>query len=70
MHKTYTDCYHAEGFLGGSWEYAVNTNTTDDLFKDPTEEQVIQEGERRLACYPLGWGSIEVGLYLSFTKLL
>jgi hypothetical protein len=68
MHKTYTDCYLAEGFLGGSWEYAVNTNNTDDLFKDPAEEQVIKEAERRLACYPLGWGSIEVGPYISFMK--
>jgi len=59
MHKTYTDCYFAEGFTGGNWEYAVNTNNTDELLKDPTEEQVIKEGERRLACYPLGWESIE-----------
>jgi hypothetical protein len=60
MHKTYTDCYLTEGFNGGSWEYAVNTNNTDEFLKDPAEEQVIKEGERRLACYPLGWESIEV----------
>jgi hypothetical protein len=60
MHKTYTDCYFAEGFIGGSWEYSVNTNNTDELLKDPAKEQVIKGGQRRLACYYLGWESIEV----------
>ena len=60
MHKTYTDCYFAEGFTGGSWEYAVNTNNTDELLQDDVEEQVVEEGQRRLACYPLGWESMEV----------
>jgi hypothetical protein len=54
IYKTYTDCYFAEGFIGGSWEYSVNTNNTDKLLKDPAKEQVIKGGQRRLACYCLG----------------
>lgn len=60
MHKTFTDTYHAEGFIGGHWAYALNTNNIDELLIDPVKEKVIKEDERRLACYYLGWESIEV----------
>jgi hypothetical protein len=60
MHKTYTDCYSAKGFSGGNWAYAVNSNDVDELLSEAVDERLIQEVERRLAVYPLGWKSVEV----------
>jgi hypothetical protein len=60
MHKTYTDCYFAEGFSGGNWAYAVNSNDVDELLSEAVDEKVIPEGKGRLAVYPLGWESVEV----------
>ena len=60
MHKTYTDCYSAEGFSGGNWAYAVNSNDVDELLSEAVDERLIPEGEGRLAVYPLGWESVEV----------
>jgi hypothetical protein len=61
MHKTFTDCYYAPGFVGGGWEVAVNTNQSDGVRLDASK-MVHQVGleNRRLACYYLGWESIEV----------
>lgn len=60
MHKTYTDCYFAEGFSGGNWAYAVNSNDVDEILSEAVDDKVIPEGEGRLAVYPLGWESVEV----------
>jgi hypothetical protein len=69
MHKTYTDCYFAEGFSGGNWAYAVNTNNIDELLSEDAGEKVIPEEDRRLAAYPLGWESTEVCLILHPFKI-
>jgi hypothetical protein len=59
MHKTYTDCYQMQGFVGGDWGYAANTNSTGGGDVDLAEGRL--EGEqRRLAIYFLGWESVEV----------
>ncbi|KAJ4180903.1 hypothetical protein NW755_011438 [Fusarium falciforme] len=59
MHKTYTDCYQMQGFVGGDWGYAVNTNSTGGGDVDLAEGRL--EGEqRRLAIYFLGWESVEL----------
>jgi hypothetical protein len=62
MHKTYTDCYRMQGFVGGSWGYAVDTNDSAGL---PLAE--VGKGaalrERRMAVYYLGWESAEVCLF-------
>lgn len=63
MHKTYIDCYRMEGFEGGDWGYAVNTDDTSGLLadhEDVTRKERIEEEERSLACYYLGWESVEV----------
>ena len=61
MHKTYTDCYQMEGFVGGEWAYAVNANDTiGELIQN--EIMKVDEKERRLAFYFLGWESVEVRL--------
>jgi hypothetical protein len=61
MNKTFTDCYLAEGFRGGGWSYALNTNDTDGTVADtPAEIAEVGAEKRRLACYYLGWESIEV----------
>ena len=71
MHKTYTDCYFAEGFSGGNWAYSMTTNNVDELLNEDAAEKVIPEEQRRLAVYPLGWESKKVGLlYDPSEKLL
>ncbi|KAJ3523641.1 hypothetical protein NM208_g12376 [Fusarium decemcellulare] len=57
MHKTYTDCYRMQGFVGGDWGYAVNTNHTGG--ENVTSER-LDGRQRRLAIYLLGWESIEL----------
>ena len=59
MHKTYTDCYQMQGFVGGDWGYAVNTNSTGGGDVDLVEGR-LQGEQRRLAIYFLGWESVEV----------
>ena len=49
-----------DGFVGGNWAYAVNTNDTNGDSVDEERNQWIEENERRLACYYLGWESIKV----------
>lgn len=67
MEKTFVDCYFADGFVGGSWAYAVDTNNTEGTIvsganneMEQVEIQQLKDEERRLACYFLGWESIEV----------
>lgn len=60
MHKTYTDCYRMQGFVGGDWSYAVNTNDTNGVLVDEVDNRWVKEEDRSLACYCLGWESIEV----------
>src|SRR6266498_5608786 len=67
MHKTFTDCYLAQGFTGGGWGYALNTNDADGEKADVVEgeKQVLNEEERKLAYYCIGWESFEVRSLLS-----
>jgi hypothetical protein len=60
MHKTYTDCYRMQGFVGGEWTYALNTNDTNGVLVNEVRNKWLEEKERSLACYYLGWESIEV----------
>jgi hypothetical protein len=55
MRKTFTDCYLAEGFTGGAWAYASNTNDAEGVH----EKSTLNETERRLANYVLGWDNLE-----------
>jgi len=55
MHKTFTDCYLADGFTGGEWAYAINTNDAEGI----DEEFILDKKERRLAYYVLGWESLQ-----------
>ncbi|CAK7212629.1 hypothetical protein SEUCBS140593_001567 [Sporothrix eucalyptigena] len=56
MHKTYTDCFLTqEGFIGGDWAYATNTNNVNDERLDQTSP--LDSGDRRLGVYFLGWES-------------
>jgi hypothetical protein len=62
MNKTFTDCYFAKGFTGGGWGYALNSNDSDgrdvDIGADASQ---LEEKERRLAYYIIGWNTIAVG---------
>ncbi|KAE9367069.1 hypothetical protein N431DRAFT_418172 [Stipitochalara longipes BDJ] len=69
MHKTYTDCYRMHGFVGGDWAYALNTNDTSGILADEVRNEWIGEKERRLACYYLGWESIEAHQTASKTAI-
>ncbi|PTB62712.1 hypothetical protein BBK36DRAFT_1128532 [Trichoderma citrinoviride] len=60
MHKTYSDTYQIQGFTGGYWAYATNTNETAGVpYSTPTDE-TVPKSQRRLAVYYLGWESIEL----------
>ncbi|PMD53487.1 uncharacterized protein K444DRAFT_700620 [Hyaloscypha bicolor E] len=69
MHKTYTDCYRMDGFVGGDWGYALNTNDTNGMLVDEASNQRVEEKERRLACYYLGWESIDAHQAASKTDI-
>jgi hypothetical protein len=62
MHKTFTDCYLADGFTGGGWAYSSNSNDADGHTIDDTPSIEVEEKERRLAYYVIGWKSLEVSL--------
>lgn len=62
MHKTYTDCYHADGFVGGHWTYAINSNDTDAPLSESVGGHWINEKDRKIACYYLGWETMQVRL--------
>ncbi|KAM5374372.1 hypothetical protein ACJZ2D_006545 [Fusarium nematophilum] len=59
MHKTYTDCYRMQGFTGGDWGYAVNTNSIGGESIGVAGSRLDSQ-QRRLAIYLLGWESIEL----------
>lgn len=60
MHKTYSDTYQIDGFTGGYWGYATNTNESRGESLSAEAKPSIPVGERRLGVYYLGWESIEV----------
>lgn len=60
MHKTFTDCYFAEGFTGGWWKYALNSINLEEPLAEAGEENEVKVQERRLGMYCLGWETIEV----------
>lgn len=60
MHKTYVDTYQIQGFTGGYWAYAINTNETAGVSCLPPSEETVLKARRRLGVYYLGWESIEV----------
>jgi hypothetical protein len=63
MDKTFTDCYFAQGFTGGGWSYALNSNIADGEILGRGENEVsstLSEPERRLAYYCIGWETVEV----------
>ena len=52
-----------QGFVGGDWAYALNTNDTSGVVvTESAKDQWVLEKDQRLACYYLGWESIEVFL--------
>ncbi|KAI5459013.1 hypothetical protein BGZ63DRAFT_415688 [Mariannaea sp. PMI_226] len=59
MHKTYSDTFKIQGFTGGYWAYASNTNNSSGLPLQTASLQRVPETERRLGVYLLGWESIE-----------
>jgi hypothetical protein len=59
MHKTFTDCYFADGFTGGGWNYAVNSNDADGEASS-TDQNWLPEKDRRLAYYLIGWNGLAV----------
>ena len=63
-HKTYTDCYRMQGFVGGGWGYSLHTNATTGRALGLGGEE-LKEDQRRLAIYLLGWESVEVRLSYS-----
>lgn len=59
MHKTYTDCFLADdGFTGGDWAYAANTNNTNGIsLAQSSTDAALSPTDRRLGVYYLGWTS-------------
>lgn len=64
MHKTFVDTYQIQGFTGGYWAYATNTNETAGVSCLTPGEETVPKAHRRLGVYYLGWESIEVSLTL------
>lgn len=62
MHKTFTDVYFAKGFTGGGWSYAINSNDAEGVDVESEGGQLgqLEETERKLAYYVIGWDSIAV----------
>ncbi|KAL6872167.1 hypothetical protein J3F83DRAFT_734022 [Trichoderma novae-zelandiae] len=60
MHKTYSDTYQIQGFTGGYWAYATNTNETAGVPCSAPTEEIVSRSQRRLAVYYLRWNSIEL----------
>lgn len=67
MHKTFTDCYFAKGFTGGGWGYGLNSNESEgqEIIVGSAEGSLLQEKERTMAYYIIGWNSIAVCLKLA-----
>ncbi|KAL7947627.1 hypothetical protein V8C42DRAFT_290311 [Trichoderma barbatum] len=60
MHKTFSDTYQIQGFTGGYWAYASNTNETAGAPCSNRAAEAIPKPHRRLGVYYLGWDSIEL----------
>ncbi|PNP45087.1 hypothetical protein TGAM01_v206810 [Trichoderma gamsii] len=60
MHKTYADTYQIQGFTGGYWAYAMNTNETAGVSCLTPGKKAVPKAHRRLGVYYLGWESIEL----------
>lgn len=64
MNKTFMDCYlfSGQGFTGGGWGYALNSNDSDGNELETTDgvDVILDEDKRTLAYYLLGWDSVEV----------
>ncbi|KAH8128145.1 hypothetical protein ACSS6W_011058 [Trichoderma asperelloides] len=60
MHKTYSDTYQIQGFTGGHWAYAINTNETAGVSCFAPCEEIVPKANRKLGVYYLGWDSIEL----------
>jgi hypothetical protein len=61
MHKTFTDCYFAKGFIGGGWGYALNSNDANGELKGTEKEaSTLAEEDRTLGFYCIGWDHLEV----------
>ncbi|KAL6903302.1 hypothetical protein GGI43DRAFT_401679 [Trichoderma evansii] len=60
MHKTYSDTYQIQGFTGGYWAYATNTNESVGVSCFGPDEETVAKANRRLGVYYLGWDSIEL----------
>ena len=71
MHKTFTDCYMMQGFVGGNWGYASNTNSAEgeSSVLSVSQGSHFDPRDRKLAIYLLGWESIEV-CYLAGSVLV
>jgi hypothetical protein len=64
MDKTFTDCYLADGFTGGGWGYCLNSNEADGVtISDKTLGIELEESQRRLAYYCIGWDSLAVTIF-------
>lgn len=62
-HKTYTDCYRGDGFVGGDWGWGSTANSSSGLPVSEEQPPVLPVSERRLAIYILGWESENVRLF-------
>ncbi|KAF5720111.1 Zn(2)-C6 fungal-type DNA-binding domain-containing protein [Fusarium mundagurra] len=62
MHKTYSDCYRMQGFVGGDWGYAMNTNVVggERDVSPGCRGSRLEPKDRKLAIYFLGWESSEL----------
>jgi hypothetical protein len=60
MDKTFTDCYLAKGFTGGGWGYVFNSNDSKGINVKPIQESLLNEKDRMLAYYMIGWDSLMV----------
>ena len=70
MHKTFTDCYFAPGFTGGGWNYAMDSNDAEGNHIIAGADGIgsIDDSQRRLAYYCIGWETTEVSDYTGIYK--
>ncbi|KAE8552186.1 hypothetical protein EYB25_006080 [Talaromyces marneffei] len=69
LHKTYTDCYKIQGFVGGQWTYCLNANQPEGVALSDGNPLLLNQDNRRLALYFLGWESIELHQHACLTPL-
>ncbi|TQV96219.1 hypothetical protein IF1G_04802 [Cordyceps javanica] len=69
VHKSYTDCFEALGFVGGDWGFATNTTLVEGERATPPLSAAtvcLPQKDRLLSVLLVGWESIE--LHEDFTK--